>query len=221
MGAADRRRVSMTAWGKRFLGLALLLAAIPAWAAAPQERRFEITPFAGYRFGGDLGDVENASHAQVAEGSSYGVMLDWEVEKDAFVELLYSRQQSEVTAGGTILGSGETHITDITVEQYLLGGTYQWENDTHFRPFVSGGFGVVRHLPEGSSSETRLAFGLGVGVKAALAKHLALRFDGRWVIDHLSGSTEISCISPGQCLIVADGTFFSQVEVSGGITFGF
>jgi len=180
-----------------------------------------MTPFAGYRFGGDLENVEDADSAQVAEGSSYGIMLDWEVEKNAFVELRYSLQRTELQARGTPFGAGLADVTDIDIEHYFLGGTYQWENETQFRPFVSADLGVVRFAPSGSGSETRFAFSLGGGVKVPMAKHVGLRFDGRWVLNRISGETEIYCNSIGQCLVVADGTFFSQVELSGGLSFRF
>jgi hypothetical protein len=201
--------------------IAVILAAGPAWAAAPQDRSFEMTPFAGYRFGGDLGDVEGADNLKVAEGSSFGIMLDWEVEKDAFVELRYSLQRTELQARGSSFGAGLATVADMDLEHYFLGGTYQWENETSFRPFVSADLGVVRFVPSGSGSDTRLAFAVGGGVKVPMAKHLGLRFDGRWVLNRISGNTEIYCNSPGQCLIVADGTFFGQIELSGGLTFRF
>jgi len=54
-----------------------------------------------------------------------------------------------------------------------------------------------------------------------MAKHVGLRFDGRWVINAISGETEIYCNSLGQCLVVADGTFFGQIELSAGLMFKF
>ena len=58
-------------------------------------------------------------------------------------------------------------------------------------------------------------------MKVPLAKHFGLRFDGRWVLNRISGETEIYCDSMGQCLVVMDGTFFSQIELSGGLSFKF
>jgi len=207
--------------GTWFSLMALFLAAGPAWAASTQDRSFQMTPFYGYRFGGDISNVEDADSAQVAEGSCYGIMLDWEVEKDAFVELRYSLQRTQLQARGTPFGAGLADVTDIDVEHYFLGGTYEWENETQFRPFVSGDLGVVRFCPSGSGSETRFAFALGGGVKIPMAKHAGLRFDGRWVLNRLSGETEIYCSSTGQCLVVGDVTFFSQVELSAGLMFKF
>ena len=199
----------------------LFLAAGPTLAAPPQDRSFQMTPFYGYRFGGEISNVEDADSAQVAEGSSYGIMLDWEVEKDAFVELRYSLQRTQLQARGTPFGSGLADVTGIDIEHYFLGGTYEWENETQFRPFVSADLGVVRFCPSGSGSETRFGFALGGGVKASVAKHTGLRFDGRWVLSRLSGETEIYCDSMGQCLVVGDCTFFSQIELSAGLMFKF
>jgi hypothetical protein len=62
---------------------------------------------------------------------------------------------------------------------------------------------------------------VGGGVKVPLAKHFGLRFDGRWVINRISGDTEIYCSSTGQCLVTSDGVFFNQIELSGGLSFRF
>jgi opacity protein-like surface antigen len=201
--------------------IAVFLVAGPASAAALQQRSFEMTPFYGYRFGGDLGRVEGTDSVKVAESPSYGIMLDWEVEKDAFLELRYSLQRTELQAEGSVFGPGLATVADMDLEHFFLGGTYQWENTTQFRPFVSADLGVVRLDPSGSARDTRFAFALGGGVKMAMAKHLALRFDGRWVLNRISGETEIYCGSPGQCLVTTEGTFFSQIELSGGLSFRF
>ncbi len=199
----------------------MILAVVPARAASPQDRSFEMTPFYGYRFGGDLGSAEGADSLKVAESSCYGILLDWEVEKDAFVELRYSRQPTELQARGSAFGAGLATVADMNVEHYFLGGTYQWESQSQFRPFVSADLGVARFSPSGSGSDTRFAFALGGGVKVPMAKHLGLRFDGRWVVNRISGDTEIYCTSLGQCLVLADGTFFSQIELTAGLTLRF
>jgi hypothetical protein len=46
---------------------AMLFAALPAWAGGSRGR-VEITPFAGYRIGGEVQHVEATSSAEAAEG---------------------------------------------------------------------------------------------------------------------------------------------------------
>ena len=68
------------------VALTLFLAVAPVWAASPAgggTAAVEITPFYGYRFGGNIDHVEGAGGVEVEESSSYGIMVDIAVEKDA------------------------------------------------------------------------------------------------------------------------------------------
>ena len=104
----------------------------------------EVTPFYGYRFGGDISEVENARDVKIAEGSSYGFMLDIQVEPGAFVELRYSRQSTELKASDSVYGAGQVDVTDIDVDHFMLGGTYEPETSHPIRPFVSADLAVRR-----------------------------------------------------------------------------
>jgi opacity protein-like surface antigen len=205
------------------LGLVIILAGTPAGAAGPStstKGSVEITPFYGYRFGGDVDHVEGASSVEVGEGSSYGIMVDIEVEKDGFIEIRYSRQSTELRATDSTFGAGQVTVADVDVDHFIVGGTYQWETNSPVRPFVSADLGAVHFSPEGFDGETRFAFGLGGGVKLPVSDHLGLRFDGRWVTTRLSGDTDLFC-SGGSCLVVTEGTFFNQFEFTAGLSFKF
>jgi hypothetical protein len=208
------------------VALAMIMTVAPVWAASsgsfPVSKRWvEITPFYGYRFGGDINDVESASGAEIAEGASYGIMLDIEVAEGAFAELRYSRQSTELKASNSVFGAGQVDVTDIDVDHFMLGGTYEPQMSHPVHPFVSADFGVVHFSPGGFDSETRFAFGLGGGFKLPMGNHFGLRFDGRWVVTHLSGETNLYCNSGGSCLFVSDGTFFHQFEFTAGLNFRF
>ncbi|HKB06870.1 MAG TPA: hypothetical protein VKF61_01175, partial [Candidatus Polarisedimenticolia bacterium] len=149
--------------------MALSATVAPVWAGPSgsfpvSKGSVEFTPFYGYRFGGDINDVENARDVKVAEGSSYGLMLDIQVEPGAFVEIRYSRQSSELQASDSVYGAGQVDVTDIDVDHYMLGGTYEPQTSHPVRPFVSADIGAVHFSPQGFGGETRFAFGLGGGV---------------------------------------------------------
>lgn len=221
--AGERPRVKRYRW-MAILAVVAAFAVVPLGAATIPKTdtgAVEITPFIGYRFGGDLDHVEGANQVEVAEGTSYGIMLDFEVEPDAFVEIRYSLQSTQLTATGSPFGAGKVDVTDLDLEHYMVGGTYQWETPTAARPFVSADLGAVRFDPQGFDSETRFGFAIGGGVKLPMGKHAGLRFDGRWVSSRLSGNTDLFCTSAGACLVVSEGTFFNQFEFTGGISFRF
>src|SRR5262245_60097149 len=190
-------------------------------SASGAEGKVEITPFIGYRFGGDIPDVEGASRASIAEGMSYGIMLDFKVEEDGFIEVRYSIQKTELDATNSPLGPGQVKVTDLDVENYFVGGTYQWETNTMAFPFVSADVGGVRFDAPGFHGETTFAFSLGGGVKLPLSKHFGVRFDGRWVSARINGDTDLFCDSAGFCIVVSEGTYFGQFEVTAGLTLKF
>jgi opacity protein-like surface antigen len=189
--------------------------------AAGAEGKVEITPFVGYRVGGDLPYVEGASRASIPEGTCYGLMLDFRVEEDGFIEVRYSIQKTELDVTNSPLGPGQVKVTDLDVEHYFVGGTYQWETSTMALPFVSADVGGVRFDAPGFHADTSFAFSLGGGVKLPLSKHLLLRFDGRWVTAVINGNTDLYCDSAGFCLVITDGTYFGQFELTAGMTFKF
>jgi opacity protein-like surface antigen len=209
------------------LALVALVVSVPAsWAAEKEEdegweERVEITPFIGYRIGGDLPYVEGAARVSIPEGTSYGLMLDFKVYEGGFIEVRYSVQKTELDATNSPLGPGQVKVTDLDVEHYFIGGTYEWETSTMALPFVSADLGGVRFDAPGFHARTSFAFSLGGGVKLPLAKHVGLRFDGRWVSAFINGNTDLYCDSAGFCIVVSDGTYFGQLEVSGGVTFKF
>jgi opacity protein-like surface antigen len=200
--------------------LALVGSLIPGGASRAEEK-VELTPFIGYRVGGDLPNLEGSVHGNIAEGPSYGFLLDFLVEEGGYIEVLYSLQKTELDVTGAGFGPGQVKLTNIDVEHYFVGGTYQWETDTPALPFVSAHLGGVRFDVPGFNGETQFGWSLGGGVKLPLAKHVGLRFDGRWVSTFLNGSTALYCNSAGFCAIAAEGTYFGQFEVTGGVTIRF
>lgn len=58
-------------------------------------------------------------------------------------------------------------------------------------------------------------------MKLPLSKNLLLRFDGRWVTAVINGNTDFYCDAAGFCLVITDGTYFGQFELTVGMTFKF
>ena len=57
---------------------------------------FTITPFAGYRGGGDVEDTVAVTELDIVESDTFGLLFGWEV-KDGQLEIIYSRQETELT----------------------------------------------------------------------------------------------------------------------------
>ncbi|MGE0115584.1 MAG: outer membrane beta-barrel protein [Steroidobacteraceae bacterium] len=178
------------------------------------EPVFEVTPFAGYRAGGQFRDAGSGDALDLSDGSGVALALNWRAsEPGTQYELLYSRQSTD-TGGATPV--------DLKIEYLQLGGTTVIGEDTgRVVPFAAGGIGAARFTPSpvGLSQETRWSFNLGGGVRIPLARHVRLRFEARGYLTWLGGNANLFC--DGGCTIVAKGKSFFQYEALGGVSIGF
>ncbi|MEM7482237.1 MAG: outer membrane beta-barrel protein [Acidobacteriota bacterium] len=204
------------------LGLSLLLAVLAAPTALAQS--FEITPFAGYRFGGEFDRFDNdffgiGRDVEVDEGASYGVMVDFAVNPAVAVELLASRQQTELRLEGGIF-EPDARLFDLDVDYYHVGGRYQW-TPGQVQPFVVVSAGVTQLSPDnGGSDETYFSASFGGGAKIAFSDHVGLRFEGRLFTTVVDEEDEVFC-DRRFCYEYDDGEYLYQGEGIVGLVFTF
>ncbi len=197
----------------------LTLFASAAWA-----QRVEITPFAGYRFGGNIttdGDFffDQLADFEVADGSSVGVILDFRLIDNLFLEFNLSRQDTKLREDFGLLDPG-IDLLDLKVDYYHVGILYQWAPG-QIRPFVTASLGGTRFDPDARDldSLTRFSVGLGGGVKFLFSDHVGLRFEGRGFGTLIEDGDEVYC-DFGDCYH-SDGTYLWQGEVRAGLVLAF
>lgn len=191
------------------LALALLLV-----AADVRAQKLQITPFAGYAFGGSVRDVGLDEKRSFDAALAYGGSLSLPISEGWRFELLYSRQE-------TRLGGGLAPSFDVTIERYLAG--FQEEKgEGKARWFGTVWLGASRFVPglPGFDSETRFGGGVGLGVKTFLAKNVGLRFEARALYTLVSGSGGVLCTN-GSCLFAFSGSSLWQGDVSTGLILAF
>jgi hypothetical protein len=194
------------------LAAVLLLAAVPATA-----QDVEITPLAGYRFGGGFDLAGEDGPLEVKESAAFGISVGIRLADDGELEVEYSRQPTRLANDGFFTS---TPLFDLAVENWLFGGNYVFgEAPDRVRPFLGIGLGLTRLIPEPDAleSETRFAFYLAGGVKVYLSPRFGLRFDARWLGTVLESDSQVFCNSFGGCLVFATGSTMSQGEVRGGL----
>jgi opacity protein-like surface antigen len=198
--------------------ISLVSLVIPAYVYAAD---FEITPFAGYTWGGDFKDETTGTKLGVDETSNYGIMLDINQNNDSQIELYYSHQSTRLHTESNGFYAG-TPLFDLNINYIHIGGTYGMDSGK-VKPFVVGTLGVTYMDPkgEGLDSVTKFSLGLGGGVKIFFTDHLGMRFEGRWFGTLFDGSGEAFCASSGQCLIKVQGDVFSQFVANAGLVFAF
>lgn len=195
----------------------MLLIFIPIPARA--DWGMELTPFAGFRFGGNFEDNTTGLDLDVDEGESFGVILDVRTTHETEYELFYSVQQTELQGEGLFAGKP---LFDLDIHYLHVGGTYLFPG-RRGRPFVSGGLGLTYFSPDrpGMDSEVYFSLSLGGGMKIPVSKRVGLRFEGRGFLTVLPDNTDIFCVSSGgaACAVRVQGDVLGQVLLLAGISF--
>jgi hypothetical protein len=200
------------------VGLVLL-----ASNAIAQEKKFELTPFGAYRFGGTFNVEDSNETYKLADSSSYGVMLDIRQNKqNTQVEIIYSRQQTDATYSAAL--PDDPNI-DVDIQILQIGGTVQGDGDT-VRPYLAATIGGTHIATQaaGKTSDTFWSGSLGVGFQIRPTSRLGIRLEARGYATLVSSNSSLFCGSGpegGGCLVQVDGKILSQFEAILGIVFRF
>jgi hypothetical protein len=213
----------------RIAGLVLGVAAGSLAALAPFEAygqsqvgRFELTPYAGYRFGGTLEDEDGSASVQFEDHGSAGLILN--VREGAYTqwEIIYSRQE---TSADTSTVTGLIPSTDVEVHYFQAGGTYQGDGRTA-RPFVALTLGGAHLSPQspGLDSDTFWSFSIGGGLQLRPSARLGIRLEARAWGTLLNSDSRLFCTSGPEaafCAFQINGDVMWQVETFAGAVFRF
>jgi len=188
-----------------------------------QEMKVELTPFAGYRFGGTFNVEDTNETYKLTDSSSYGVLLDFRQKKqNTQVEILYSRQQTDATYSAAL--PDDPNI-DVDIQMLQIGGTVQGDGDT-VRPYLAVTLGGthIETSGAGSSSDTFWSGSIGVGFQIRPTSRLGIRLEARGYATLVSSNSSLFCGSGpegGACLVQVDGKVLSQFEALLGVVFRF
>ncbi len=199
----------------------VLLTAVAADAQA-ETSRFELTPFAGYTFGGEFEDMTNSDSLELDDSASFGLILDIRESANTQWEILYSRQATQADTTGLLI-SGTSF--DLDVHYIQAGGTYLADGD-HARPFLAATIGATHFEPglAGFDSETFFSFSIGAGLHLRPNDRLGIRLEARAYGTLLESNTDLFCqTGPVEniCAIRSEGTILWQLETLAGFVFRF
>ncbi len=206
----------------------LLLLMLPAFAQAEVKYGVEITPFAGYRIGGEFEADEDedgnktGADIDIDDASGFGLIVNWPSIDNTEWEIYLSRQSTTLDTAGLFVPP-ETPPTDLDISYLQAGGTYWFEGE-RARPYIVATVGASRFEPDDSSfdSETFFSFGIGGGYKIAPTSRVGLRLEGRILGSVVDSDKSVFCRSGGAasgCLIAVSGSVVWQWEVLAGLVF--
>ena len=205
----------------KLLALLLILCAGPVMAES--DFAFEVTPFAGYRMGGQVEAEDENLDIRLEDSASYGLIFTGRYNNETEWEVLYSNQQTTSRISDSL--TGEESIFDFESHILQLGGTYLFagEKVIPYMAFTLGGTHIrTRSLQD--ESDTFLSGSFGLGLKFLPHSRVGLRLEARAYGTLINSSTEIFCSTgpdANVCAIRLKGDLVGQIETFAGISIRF
>ncbi|HVY82391.1 MAG TPA: outer membrane beta-barrel protein [Steroidobacteraceae bacterium] len=192
----------------------------PGTERAAPSNRYEITPFVGYRLGGNFDIANSDQHADLDDHGSLALALAVRRDSSSQYELLYTREETQVERASPVAP------LDVNVEYLHLGGTLEpeLEGDFPLQPYILGGLGITRFTADSGTDDTRFSVSLGGGVRVPVSQRFSVRLEARGYLTFVNTSSAIFCASGsfgGVCAIRARGSTFTQVDLLLGAAFAF
>ena len=174
----------------------------------------EVSPFAGVQFGGSVDSTVNGRRVDLGSGFAWGATVDIAVAPGWRIELLYSRQETELES------RGDVERVQLGVERYLAG-VQEERGDGRTRFFGTALIGATRFAPglDGYDSDVRFTAAVSLGIKHFVTPRLGLRAEARGFFVDVNSGAGLVCA--GGCLFVFNGSGLWQGDVTGGITLAF
>ena len=178
------------------------LATVPAAAQEP-PLRFELTPYAAYRIGGEFepqsapDDIDpDGRYFELHEGNAEGLILDILTrEGNTQWEALYAHQSTELETQPSFVG-GPT--LDIDVSYFQFGGTYLFDEESDSTvPFIALTAGLTRFEPglDDIDAENYLSWSLGGGVQLRADRRIGVRLEARLFGSLIEDESALFCVS--------------------------
>jgi hypothetical protein len=195
--------------------------------------RFELTPYAAYRIGGEFEPASDAEPKiggggfELHEGNAEGLVLDIRTSAGNQLsggsgqwEVLYAHQSTELETEPSFVG-GPT--LDLDVSHFQLGGAYLFDDDSAtLVPFIAMTAGVARFEPEldDADAENYFSWSLGGGVHFRADRRIGVRLEGRVFSTIIDDDSALFCVvSPtvNSCAVRVEGDQLYQLEARVGI----
>ena len=185
-------------------------------------RSVELTPFAGYSFGGTFDVTDSDQSVELDDAQRLGLILDIRKDDNTQWEVLYDRQDTDANA--VIVGAPNPNF-DLSIQALQIGGTYQWEGDA-LRPYMAATIGGTKMdaTDNGYGSDTFFSFSLGLGLQYRPLDSFGLRLEWRTFGTVMNSKTDLFCSTGGatnSCLIQVQGHVLWQTGAFAGLVFRF
>jgi opacity protein-like surface antigen len=207
--------------------LAIVVMLMIAPSVAKAQGKVELSPFAGYMFGGSLNFYEGKLKAE--NNLNYGVAMDIKLANDTQIELMWTQMgttaQFEPYYGYYELA---TNPYDMNIGYIQIGGVREMNLD-QIRPFGVFTLGTTYFIPKNvtyTDGETvnidpawKFSMTLGGGAKIWLTDVVGIRLQGNLMLPMFWSSTGFAVGTGGSGFYVGGGTSMVQGSFTGGLIF--
>jgi hypothetical protein len=187
-----------------------VLACLLANPATARAQALEITPFTGYRFGGDFFELLTRQPLDLDGAPTVGVVVDVPTPSGVQFEALFTHQHANVT-----VPSFPPVRWTLTVDHWQAGGLQEFDIGP-VRPFLTGTLGLTRYATPGES-EIRFAVAAGGGIKLFPSKHVGFRLNSQLSTTFVDADAQLFACSPGACLVRFHADVIWQLEFTAGL----
>jgi hypothetical protein len=187
--------------------------------ATSQAQVVEVTPFFGYRFGGDFFERITGQEVDLDGARVVGAAVNVKFPQEGlFLEALFTHQEARLTFPGGLFTPPAGFR--IRVDHWLAGGLQEFGRYRRARPFLTGVLGLTHYAAEGNN-EIRFTVSAGGGVKLMPVPHVGVRLDGRVFATFADVEGRAIACTPGICLVAFDADIVWQAEFSAGLVVAF
>jgi opacity protein-like surface antigen len=178
-----------------------------------EAREFEITPFIGYQFGGDVSTFYQNQYQDVSIDSSenFGLMLNLGLSEMIQLELLYNTQDTTANAQRFDDSLG------LNIDYWQLSMLWGFSPESQINPYVVFGIGGTWLRPDGFDSTSKFSGNIGGGVKIFFSDSIGVRLEGRFYGTYINSTT--SYCDPFWCYGYNNSLY--QFDVSAGLIIRF
>jgi hypothetical protein len=177
----------------------------------------QLAPFAGLQFGGHVYSPFYGATFSLKESANFGATLDFALDETWRLELLYSRQETELRPPAS-----PAPVFPQKIEHYMVGIEEELQSESAVRFFGVALLGATRLVPatSGADSELRFAAAFSLGAKVAASKRLGFRFEARAFYTVVESGAAVFC-RQGVCLFQFNGSGVWQGDVTGALVLRF
>jgi hypothetical protein len=193
------------------------VASLVAGSRPADAQTMQVTPFGGYRFGGDLYEVMTGTRLDIDGAASVGVIGDVFFDIGRSVTFIYSHQEAPIDLA--VPGGGRTRVR-LSVDHWHAGATDELGGTPRVRPFLTGSLGLTRFGGSGDS-EMRFSMAASGGVKLMASPRYGARFDARVYAIFTDANASSGICGAGGCIIGLNVAVVWQAEFTAGFVITF